>query len=133
MRRLLLGGLLMWLVLPGCADVDRDLPRQYRRLEVPRAGLASVEARMRGSRLFHGNCALCHGERGDGRGVRREGLTRPPRDFTNPSWRQSTSPRHVFYAIREGLAGTPMPNWKALSEQDAWDMTAYVLTLSDQR
>jgi mono/diheme cytochrome c family protein len=39
----------------------------------------------------------------------------------------------VFFAIREGLAGTPMPNWKALSEQDAWDMTAYVLTLSDQR
>jgi high-affinity iron transporter len=79
------------------------------------------------------HCALCHGERGDGRGVRQEGLARPPRDFTNAGWRQSTSPRHVFYAIREGLSGTPMPSWKALSEQDAWDMTAYVLSLSNQK
>ena len=133
MRPLLLSAVLMWLVLPGCADVDRDLPRPYRSVEVPDRRIASVDARMRGGRLFGEYCALCHGERGDGRGVRREGLTRPPRDFTNPSWRQSTSPRHVFYAIREGLADTPMPNWKALSEQDAWDMTAYVLTLSDQR
>lgn len=132
MRRLLLGAVLMWLVWPGCADADRDLPRPYRRVEVPTARLLSSEARTRGGRLFLEYCALCHGDRGDGHGVRREGLTRAPRDFTNPVWRQSTSPRHVFYAIREGLAGTPMPSWKALSEQDAWDMTAYVLSLSEQ-
>jgi mono/diheme cytochrome c family protein len=48
------------------------------------------------------------------------------------AWRRATSPRRVFYAIREGLPGTPMPNWKALSEEDAWDMTAYVLSLSEQ-
>jgi mono/diheme cytochrome c family protein len=60
-------------------------------------------------------------------------LTRSPRDFTNVSWRQSTSPRRVFYAIREGVPGTPMPSWKALTEQEAWDMTAYVLSLGDAR
>jgi mono/diheme cytochrome c family protein len=133
MRRLLLAGLSMWLVLPGCADVDRDLPRDYRRVEVPSMLLASPDARARGRRLFSETCALCHGERGDGRGVRREGLTRLPRDFTDPRWRASTSPRHVFFAIREGLEGTPMPSWKALSERDAWDLTAYVLSLGEQR
>jgi hypothetical protein len=56
-------------------------------------------------------------------------LTSAPRDFTSSGWRRSTSPRRVFFAIREGLAGTPMASWKALSEQDAWDMTAYVLSL----
>jgi mono/diheme cytochrome c family protein len=54
-----------------------------------------------------------------------------PRDFTNAEWRRSTSPRRVFFAIREGLSGTPMPEWKSLSEQDAWDMTAYVLSLGE--
>jgi high-affinity iron transporter len=97
---------------------------------VPAARLESIEAKRHGEELFVEHCALCHGERGDGRGVRREGLTSPPRDFTNASWRRSTSPRHVFYAIREGIAGTPMPNWKALSEDDAWDLTAYVLSIS---
>ena len=129
MRRFLLNAVLMWLVLPGCADADRDLPRSYRRIDVPNGELDSGRARARGSGLFREHCALCHGERGDGRGVRREGLTRQPRDFTNPAWRASTSPRHVFYVIREGLPGTPMPSWRALSEQDAWDMTAYVLSL----
>jgi mono/diheme cytochrome c family protein len=120
----------MWLVSPACTDSDGDLPREYRRMTIPEERLASIDAKARGERLFLQHCALCHGERGDGRGVRREGLTRAPRDFTSPPWRRSTSPRRVFYAIREGLPGTPMPNWRALSEQDAWDMTAYVLSLS---
>ena len=132
MRRLLLGGMLMWLALPGCSSPDRDLPRPYRTLDVPEALLVSAGARIRGGQLFREHCALCHGERGDGRGVRREGLTQPPRDFTNPVWRRSTSPRRVFFAIREGLSGTPMPSWKSLSEQDAWNMTAYVLSLGER-
>ena len=42
----------MSLVLPGCADVDRDLPPPYRGLEVPTAELASATARERGRELF---------------------------------------------------------------------------------
>ena len=133
MRRPLVIGLLMWLVSPGCADVDGDLPRGYRRIEVPAARLASAEARTHGSALFQEYCALCHGERGDGHGIRREGLTSSPRNFTDPRWRASTTPRRVFFAIREGLRGTAMPSWKSLSERDAWDMTAYVLSLGENR
>jgi mono/diheme cytochrome c family protein len=95
--------------------------------------LASADARLRGRRLYLEYCALCHGEQGDGRGVRREGLTRPPRDFTNANWQAAMSPRRVFWVIREGVAGTPMAGWKALSEEDAWDMTAYVLSLGEPR
>jgi mono/diheme cytochrome c family protein len=123
----------MLLVSPGCADRDGDLPRAYRRVEVPARVLASVPARTRGADLFREHCALCHGGRGDGRGVRREGLTSAPRDFTDPRWRESTSPRHVFFAIREGLRGTPMPGWKALSEQDGWALTAYVMSLGERQ
>jgi mono/diheme cytochrome c family protein len=129
--RMRTAGLLALLALPGCAGADRDLPREYRQLEVPDSRLSSAEARDRGRALFLEHCALCHGERGDGHGERREGLTLAPRDFTNVDWRRSTSPRHVFFAIREGLSGTPMPQWKSLSEQEAWDMTAYVLSLAE--
>ncbi len=130
--RLLAGVLLMWLASPGCADGDRDLPRVYRRVDVSEAQLASPDARQRGRALFVQHCALCHGERGDGQGVRKEGLTRPPRDFTSPGWRESTSPRRAFFTIREGLHGTPMPAWKSLTELDAWDLTAYVLSVGAQ-
>ena len=98
-------------------------------MAVPAGLLTSSDARRQGQILYLQNCALCHGERGDGRGVRREALTRAPRDFTLPSWRQSTSPRHVFFAIREGVKGTSMPSWANLSDQDAWNVTAHVLSL----
>jgi mono/diheme cytochrome c family protein len=122
----------MLLVLPGCADEEGDLPRPYRRLPVPSERLASTEARERGGTLFAVNCALCHGQRGDGRGARRQWLSGSPRDFTSAAWRASTSPRRVFFAIREGVSGTSMPAWPGLSEGDAWDLTAYVLWLGER-
>ena len=125
--------LLTSLVLPGCADVDRDLPAQYRHVAVPEAQMTSPAARERGRVLFQANCALCHGVRGDGHGQRREGLDVPPRDFTDARWRTRTSPRHVFFAIREGIKGTPMPGWKSLSEQDAWDLTAFLLSIESRQ
>ena len=129
----MLGGLLLLMtpMLCACGNADRNLPREYRRLEIPEVVLSSSEGRARGRALFVQHCALCHGERGDGHGQRTEALTRAPRDFTNAEWRRSTSARRVFFAIREGLSGTPMPQWKSLSEQDAWDLTAYVLSLGE--
>jgi high-affinity iron transporter len=115
--------------MSACSGADRDLPLEYRRVEIPN-NLSSAEARARGHAVFLEHCALCHGERGDGHGLRTEGLTHPPRDFTNVEWRRSTSARRVFFAVREGIAGTSMPRWNSLSEQDGWDVTAYVLSLA---
>jgi mono/diheme cytochrome c family protein len=58
---------------------------------------------------------------------------RPRRDFTDPAWRRTTSPRHVFFAIREGIKGTAMPAWRNLTEREAWELTAYVLSLGEAR
>jgi mono/diheme cytochrome c family protein len=123
----------MWLGLAGCRSRDSDLPPAYRDVAVPEQRLRSPAAHQHGRLLFQEHCALCHGERGDGRGVRREGLSRAPRDFTDAAWRRQTTPRHVYFAIREGVRGTPMPSWKALDNQDVWDLVAYVLSLGAGR
>jgi len=96
---------------------------------VPEARLSSPEAQERGRALYRANCVLCHGERGDGRGQRASGLARQAADFTDPYWRQRATPRRVFFAVREGVRGTPMPSWDWLSEGEAWDLVAYVLSL----
>ena len=127
MRRTILIALLISLGLSGCRK-DRDLPEPYRRLPVPSGLLESAEARENGRRLFLTSCALCHGERADGRGARREGLSTLPRDFTNSSWRNGTTPRRVFFAIREGVHGTPMPGWKSFSDVETWDLVAFLLS-----
>jgi len=130
MKPLVLGALgVMWLACSSCSNRDADLPAAYRDIPVPEQQLAAPGARQRGRQLFLEHCALCHGDQADGKGVRREGLSRAPRDFTSMAWRQSTSPRHVYFAIREGVRGTPMPSWKALDDRDIWDLVAYVLSV----
>lgn len=123
----------MSLVWSGCSDADRDLPREYRGLPVREDRLAAESARERGRTVFVMNCAICHGARGDGLGVRREGLVGRPRDFTSSAWRATASPRRVVFAIREGLTQTSMPAWPALTDDEVWDVTAYVLSLGEQR
>jgi mono/diheme cytochrome c family protein len=127
MRRAIRIALLTSLGLSACSR-DRDLPELYRRLKVPPGLLDSAEARENGRKLFLTSCVLCHGEKADGRGVRREGLSVPPRDFTNPSWRDGTTPRRVVFAIREGVHGTPMPGWKSFSDAETWDLVAFLLS-----
>jgi high-affinity iron transporter len=122
----------MSLVSSACKGRDGDLPRRYRDLAVPESRLASPPGRAHGRALYLQHCALCHGEGADGRGVRREGLTSPPRDFTDASWRRRTSPRRVFFTIREGSRGTPMPAWGILDDSEIWDLTAYLLSAGER-
>lgn len=65
--------------------------------------------------------------------MRREGLTIPPRDFTDPAWRLRTSPRRVFFTIREGVHGTAMPAWAALGDSEVWDLVAYLRSVAGNR
>ena len=127
MRRAILIALSISLGLSACSK-DRDLPEPYRRLPVPAGLLDSAEARENGRKLFLTSCALCHGEKADGRGVRREGLSVPPRDFTNRSWTTGNTPRRVFFAIREGVHGTPMPCWKSFTDAQTWNLVAFLLS-----
>lgn len=81
--------------------------------------------------LYQQGCALCHGDRGDGRGARVSAFTRPPRDFTDAAWRASTSPARVFRAIRDGAPGTAMPAWRHLGDDHLADLTAAVWAFGD--
>jgi len=128
MKRLL-SALTLSLTFTACRGPDSDLPEAYRRLDVPEVLLRSPEARASGRKLFLANCVLCHGERSDGHGLRSAGFAKAPANFTDPGWRSGATARRVFFVIREGLHGTPMPSWKWLSEDETWELVAYVLSL----
>lgn len=102
-------------------------------VEVPAGVLDSAEARARGRTLYVESCALCHGERADGRGPRRSALSDPAADFTDPGWRRRTSPGEVFLVIRKGLRGTSMPAWPTLDDDQVWELVAYLWSVSEAR
>jgi mono/diheme cytochrome c family protein len=120
--------LLTSLVLSSCSAEKSEATSQ---VEVPVSRLSSDEARERGREIFEDKCALCHGDRADGRGPRGRSLARRPTDFTNPQWRASTTPSQVFEIVSEGVRGTSMPGWPTLSEDQKWDVTAYVLSVAE--
>lgn len=122
-----------WLAAPlalALSACERDVPAAYRSVVVPVARLGDPAARQHGRELFARHCAICHGERGDGRGERRAGLSPPPRDLTDPTWQARTSSLRIFAALREGVPGTAMPSWAAMSTDETWDLVAYVRSLS---
>jgi mono/diheme cytochrome c family protein len=113
---------------------DADLPAPYRNIAVPKERLASPEAQGRGRVLFVAHCALCHGVHADGQGVRREGFSTPPANFTDPLWQSRMTDRHIFYVIREGESATAMPSWSgALTDDQTWDLVAYLRSGGQER
>jgi high-affinity iron transporter len=96
-------------------------------------GAATAGDVARGRTLYLRQCALCHGERADGRGARRSALEKPPVDFTDRAWRRRATPARVAAAIRDGVRGTPMPAWKGtLAAQEIDDLAAYLLAVAPE-
>lgn len=129
---LLLSGAVLT-ALWACHDPDAALPETYRTAAVPgEVTNGSQRARDSGRALYLAHCALCHGVRADGQGVRRTSLSSSPVDFTRQSWCREATPRRVYFAVREGVSGTAMPSWKALTEAQCWDLVAYLLSVCRQ-
>ena len=126
-----MGALLMSLALSACSAEQARRGTDYSHVEVPVARLASDDARSRGRALFEQKCALCHGARADGNGARSKGLSSKPANFQNPQWRRSVTPLEVFEIVSEGKRGTSMPAWPTLSEDQKWDVVAYVLSVAE--
>lgn len=124
MRALVLG---MVVPLLSCSSSSGDAA-------APLAGrLGDHAAEARGRAFFLQSCALCHGESGDGRGVRHANLSRTPPDFASASWRASMTPSRVFAIIRDGKPGTSMPSWRSLDDGAIADLTAYVWSVGAAR
>lgn len=92
--------------------------------------LPSTPARLEaGKALYAKNCMACHGEKGDGNGPAGKMMKPKPRDFREAKFVNGDKPENIFKTIAEGLPGTAMAPFKALSEEDRSALAHYVLSL----
>jgi mono/diheme cytochrome c family protein len=78
--------------------------------------------------LFLANCATCHGETGDGKGVTQ--LDRPARSFKDGGFSFGNTPEALFRTLTMGIPGTPMPAFgESLTEPQRHALARYVITL----
>lgn len=79
--------------------------------------------------LYAQQCAACHGAGGHGDGPAAASLDPPPIAFTDGSRAAHRSPFALYEVISQGLQGTAMTSFSALSEQDRWALAFYVGSL----
>ncbi len=96
------------------------------------AGAAPDAALARGAELFAGQCAICHGDAGDGQGQFAYLMNPRPRDFTQGKFKLITtvnkipSDRDLFRTISRGMPGSAMPPWGHLPKSDIDALVKYV-------
>jgi len=80
-----------------------------------------------GRRLFVRNCAVCHGEKGDGQSRARNALNPPPRNFTSPEETAQLTRERMLHSITNGRPGTAMMPWKTrLSKAEIEAVADYI-------
>jgi cytochrome c oxidase cbb3-type subunit 2 len=92
-----------------------------------------------GRRIYERRCAVCHGERGDGKGSRAGELYTKPRDFTLGVYKYRSTPsgslpldEDIYTSISAGVRGTGMLPWFGLSKEEKWAVTYYIKTFSER-
>jgi len=111
--------------MPGHASRPLVLVAAAAALIAP--GCSGSEAR--GRQLYaERGCAVCHGAKGRGDGPSARRLDAPPRDFADVrGYRQGASQRDIAASIRGG--GGAMPAFRDISESEAGDMAAWIVSL----
>ena len=71
-------------------------------------------------------CKVCHGFGGDGLGIIFERLQPKPRNFTCYYTMEDLSDGQIYWIIKNGSPGTPMPSFGALSDKQVWQLVLYI-------
>lgn len=86
-----------------------------------------------GNAIYMRECAMCHGDQGDGSGLGSHIANPKPRDFTLSVFKFRSTPSgqpptdsDLFKIITNGVAGTAMPSFRELSENERWALVAVV-------
>jgi len=104
----------------------------YPARQVPAGLFEDPQAIASGKRLFLEKCAACHGHAHEGRSPRASFFDPPAPDFTEPSYR-AADPAYLFWRIEVGKTvepylsnGSVMPAWRALTDDQIWQLVAYL-------
>ncbi|HET7565755.1 MAG TPA: cytochrome c/FTR1 family iron permease [Gemmatimonadaceae bacterium] len=82
-----------------------------------------------GEGLYLQRCASCHGATGGTDGALAQSFAQPPPEIGSFGWQVEKSDAQLAAAIRNGIAGTPMPASSELSDAQVRKIVAYLRTL----
>ena len=106
-------------------------------IENPSAGTSKYPSLERGLTVYLKQCAQCHGENADGKGVAAPYISPPPRNLTKSQFKLRTTPfgklptdQDMMDTLIRGLPNTAMPSWRHLVETDRLSLIKYLKSIS---
>jgi len=98
------------LALTACDGGD-PITAAGKKLSAPSLEAVTVQepAAIDAAALYLTNCAMCHGEQGDGKGIVK--LDRPARSFQDGGFSFGNTRTAIARTIGSGIGGTPMPGF----------------------
>jgi mono/diheme cytochrome c family protein len=88
-----------------------------------------ARALITGRASYTGSCAVCHGAKGDGRGVFGRATYPDATDFTSDAAKSKTDAQ-LFWIVKNGLGFTAMPAFGGQYEEaQIWALVAYIRAL----
>jgi mono/diheme cytochrome c family protein len=90
---------------------------------------ATAESRVKAKKMFGYDCAMCHGETGDGKGDMVVDMKLVLKDYTDPAALKDVSDGEMFYIIKNGK-GQMTGEGDRAKPDDIWNLVIYVRSLA---
>ena len=89
----------------------------------------SPESLERAKKWWKLDCAMCHGDNGDGKGSLAADMKLQIADFTDPASLKDRTDGEIFYIIKTGHQDMP-PEGTRIKPEENWDLVNYVRSLA---
>jgi mono/diheme cytochrome c family protein len=77
-------------------------------------------------KVYGWDCAICHGEKGDGKGDAVADLKLKMKDYTDPASLKDLTDGEIFYIIRKGKGQMPPEEAARAKDEDVWNMVVLI-------
>lgn len=133
MKKTLAGNILLYLAfailsVSVAAQTPWNVPSQYKNLRNPVANQPDLTEQ--GKKLYNAHCMSCHGNNGNGNGLKASGLTTPVRNLSAPEVQNQTD-GEIYYKLVFGRNEMPNFERRIPNEEERWLIINYIRTLKN--
>jgi mono/diheme cytochrome c family protein len=89
----------------------------------------TAESQAKAKKMYGYDCAMCHGEKGDGKGDLVADMKLVLKDYTDPAALKDVSDGEMFYIIKNGK-GQMSGEGDRAKPDDIWNLVIYVRSLA---
>jgi mono/diheme cytochrome c family protein len=90
----------------------------------------TAESQAKAKKLYEVDCAMCHGDNGNGKTDLASGMQLKLTDWTNPNTLEGKQDQELFTVIRNGKDKMPPEAEGRAKNDEVWNLVIYIRSMS---